>query len=55
MKKIITSVILLLAISVTMTSCGLDVLRPEIKEGRFNISVTYEYNGETKTASGVYI
>ena len=55
MKKIITSVILLLAISVTLTSCGLDVLRPEIKEGRFNISVTYEYNGETKTASGVYI
>jgi hypothetical protein len=55
MKKIFTSVILLLVMSVILTSCGSDVPVPEIKEGRFNISVTYEYNGETKTASGVYV
>ena len=54
MKKI-TSVILLLAISVILTSCGLDVPRPEVKEGRFNITVTYEHNGEVKKASAVYV
>ena len=35
--------------------CVSDVPRPEIREGRFNISVTYEHNGVIKTASGVYI
>ncbi len=55
MKKTVASIILLLALSIILTSCGADVPRPEIKEGRFNISVTYEYNGETKTASGVYV
>ena len=28
---------------------------PEIKEGRFDFSVTYEINGEEKTYSGVYV
>ena len=54
MKKI-TYVILLLVISVILTSCGLSAPRPEIKEGKFNISVTYEHNGEVKTASAVYV
>ena len=54
MKKI-TSVILLLVISVILTSCGLLAPRPDIKEGKFNISVTYEHNGEVKTASAVYV
>ena len=39
----------------TLTSCGSSVPRPEIKEGRFHIAVTYEHNGEVKTASGVYV
>ena len=38
-----------------LTSCGIKVPRPEIKEGRFNISVTYEHNGQIKTSSGVYV
>jgi hypothetical protein len=38
-----------------LTSCGLNVKRPEIKEGRFHITVTYEHNGEVKEASAVYV
>ena len=55
MKKIYNAIILVLLISLALTSCGLNVPRPEIKEGRFNFSVTYEYNGEAKTVSGVYV
>ena len=38
-----------------LAGCGLDVPRPEIQTGEFNFSVTYEFNGEIKTMSGVYI
>ena len=55
MKKILSLVAFVLLLSLCLTSCGLTVPRPEIKEGRFNYSVTYELNGETKTVSGVYI
>ncbi len=55
MKKISILLIVLLLLSLCLTSCGVDVPRPEIKEGKFNISVTYEHNGEVKTASGVYV
>ena len=55
MKRKLVILLSILVLISTLTSCGLDVPRPQIKEGRFNISVTYEYNGEIKTASGVYI
>ena len=54
MKKIISTLALLLLLSICMTSCGLTVPRPAVKEGQFNFSVTYTMNGETKTVSGVY-
>ena len=38
-----------------LAGCGLDVPRPEIKEGEFHFSVTYEFNGEIKTISGIYV
>ena len=38
-----------------LTSCGLEVPRPEVKTGEFNFSVTYDLHGEVKTVSGVYI
>ena len=38
-----------------LTSCGLSEPRPEIESGEFNFSVTYEYAGEIKTVSGVYV
>ena len=55
MKKIFVAIITLLLLSISLTSCAANVPRPEIKEGRFNISVTYEHNGEIKTVSGVYV
>ena len=55
MKKSSCILIVLVILSLSLTSCGLSVPRPEIKEGRFNISVTYEYNGEIKTVTGVYV
>ena len=38
-----------------MVSCGLTVPRPDVKEGEFDVSVTYEVNGEIKTLDLVYI
>ena len=55
MKKIFVAIIALLLLSIGLTSCGFDVPRPEVKEGRFNVTVTYEHNGEVKEASGVYV
>ena len=55
MKKIFSIVILTLSCVLCLTSCSFGVARPEIKEGRFNITVTYEQDGEVKTASAVYV
>ena len=55
MKKIFIAFVLVFLISVNLTSCGLTVPRPEVKQGEFNFSVTYEFNEETKTVSGVYV
>ena len=54
MKKIFIVIIALL-LSIGITGCGANVPRPEVKEGRFNITVNYEHNGENKTVSGVYV
>ena len=55
MKKIFTAFIVLLLFSVCLTSCGLTMPRPEVKEGEFDVSVTYEVGGETKTLALVYV
>ena len=55
MKKIISLSLLVLLVVSLLVSCGSNVPRPEIKEGRFDYSVAYEMNGETKTVSGVYV
>lgn len=55
MKKLLSALALMLAIAISMISCGSQVPRPKIKEGRFNVSVTYEQDGEVKVASAVYI
>ena len=55
MKKLLCFLIALVLLTVGFTSCGITVPRPKIKSGEFNFSVTYEYNGETKTVSGVYV
>ena len=55
MKKIICLLIALLLFSLGFTSCGLTMPRPEVKEGQFDVSVTYEVGGETKTLDLVYV
>ena len=37
------------------TGCAVKLPVPEVTEGRFDFSVTYEVNGEEKTYSGVYV
>ena len=55
MKKICFLLVAALLLSTCLTGCGLTVPRPEIKKGEFDFSVTYEYKGEVKTVSGVYV
>lgn len=55
MKKIFSVLFIILIVAVTFSSCGLTTPRPHIKSGEFNFSVTYEYAGEVKTVSGVYV
>ena len=55
MRKLLSALLLAGMFLCMLTGCGSTVPRPEVKEGRFNITVTYEYNGEVKEASGVYV
>ena len=55
MKRILSVLLLVLMLASMLSSCGLQVPRPEIKTGEFNFSVTYEFNGEITTLSGVYV
>ena len=55
MTRKIIALLIVLMLTLTLASCALDVPRPEIKRGEFNFSVTYEYCGEIKTISGVYV
>jgi hypothetical protein len=56
MKKIIiiATVFLVIAAILVFRCCFTTLPVPEVKEGRFEFSVTYEINGEAKTYSGVY-
>lgn len=53
--KIATIVFLLVSATVFLSGCVARLPMPEIEEGRFEFSVTYEVNGEVKTYSGVYV
>lgn len=55
MKKGSALCVLVILLVLMMTGCGLTVPRPEIKSEEFDFSVTYEYGGETKTVSGVFV
>ena len=55
MKTKIIVLILVFALVGMLTGCGLTVPRPEVKEGRFDFSITYEIKGEVKTFSAVYV
>lgn len=57
MKKIriVVCTVLIVVLSAILSGCLAKVPIPEIKEGRFDFSVTCEINGEEKTFSGVYV
>ena len=57
MKKIkwFICVVLVAMLSSILSGCAAVISIPEIKEGRFDFSVTCEVNGEEKTFSGVYV
>ena len=55
MKRKLYAFILSLMLASILAGCGLDVPRPEVKEGRFHFTATYELNGEVKTISDAYI
>ena len=55
MRKSLCFLIASLLLSLCLTSCGLTMPRPEVQEGQFDVSVTYEVGGETKTLDLVYV
>ena len=55
MKKRLLALILVLAIVSMLTGCGLAVPRPDIKDGRFDFSITYRIGEEVETFSAVYV
>ncbi len=55
MKRIIGAFLLSAMTLLMITGCALTMPAPEIKEGKFDVSVTYEINGEEKTLDLVYV
>ena len=55
MKRKFSILLLVLMLVHVLSGCGFNVPRPEIKKGEFNFSVTYEFDGEIKTISGIYV
>ena len=55
MKRIIGAFILAVMIVSLLAGCGLNVPPPSIKDGRFNVSVTYEVDGVPTTVTGVFV
>ena len=53
--KLFICVLLVTILSSLFSGCATIMPIPEIKEGRFDFSVTCEINGEEKTFSGVYV
>ena len=54
-KLIVVCVIFVVILTAVLSMFIAKMPIPEIKEGRFNFSVTYEINGEEETFSGVYV
>ena len=54
LKKFVAVVILVITTSL-FSGCLAKLPVPEIKDGRFNFSFTYEMDGEIQTYSGVYV
>lgn len=55
MKRLFGIVLLAFISIIVLSGCGIEVPRPEVKEGRFDLSITYEIGGEAETLSVVYV
>jgi hypothetical protein len=53
--KIFAAAVLTAMVTMLFSGCTVKIGVPTIKEGRFDISVTYEVEGEQRTYTGVYI
>ena len=53
-KKFLIAVFLSVVLLITFAGCGKG-LEPDVKEGRFDFSVTYEVDGAKETVSGVFV
>ena len=53
--KLLAVVVLTTMITTCFSGCAVTIGEPEVKEARFNFSVTYEVGGEQKTYTGVYV
>ena len=54
-KRNVIASLLLIMILLVCSGCVTKMPVPEVKEGRFEFSVTYEINGEQFTYDGVYV
>ena len=54
-QKLIATVALTTLLSTLFSGCAVKMAVPEVTEGRFDFSVTYEVNGEQTTYTGVYV
>ena len=54
-KKLVALVALMTITTSLFSGCAVKMETPEVKEGRFDFSVTYTVNGEEQTYNGVYV
>lgn len=54
-QRLIAVVTLTTLLTTLLSGCAVKIAVPEVKEGRFDFSVTYEVNGEEKTYEAVYV
>ena len=54
-RKLLAAVVLTTMITSLFSGCAVKIGVPEVKEARFDFSVTYEVEGEQKTYTGVYV
>lgn len=55
MKRFIGFLLLMVILAAMLTSCGPTLPLPEVREGKFDVAITYEVNGEVKTLDLVYV
>ena len=54
-QKLFLITLLILLTSMLFSGCVTKIAEPEVQEGRFDFSITYEVEGEVKTYDGVYV